>query len=350
MERGMERVASGWVDVLEWLSPLADGDEESVEVERERRTTYLSAVLDELEAVNSRRPTRFVYLPETAFTDAGVESEEERLREVERQEREKKEAEFEEWVESIMGVAGSQARRGEEGADEEDAREKRRRMLDQPMGGGGETFRKALRTQWDAMYDSSKGGVMGNVAREWGNIAAKYGGDEDKKHAEEGLPEPVQIMAAHHLRSQLSATLDLLRPRDSRFAYRKNEEAEILPPSMRGMTEEYMHVFQRAVKIDQRARRWADSLLDVLVPSSRLPSRVKPRQLDFKSRIHLLRASPLPSFLKSLNELFKLPSDPAHWRPSLSKHDLSNALFSLQEKALQGKVGEEARGEYASES
>ncbi|KAK4330298.1 hypothetical protein RTBOTA2_005956 [Rhodotorula toruloides] len=340
MERGMEEVAKGWLDVLEYLPPpSSDGEEaDSLETERERRTTYLSAVRSELEAVNSRRPTRFIYLPETFFDEADLEREEERLREVERMEREKKDREFEGWVESVMGVAAAQ-KDGEAAAGEE-AKEKRRAMLDQPMGNGGETFRQALRTQWDAMYDSSKGGVMGNVAREWDNIAAKYGDKAVDKYADGAdLPEPVQIMAAQHLRSQLTATLDLLRPRDSRFDYSKKEEDEILPASMRGMAEEYMNVFQRAVVIDQRARRWADSLIDVLVPSSRLPPPAKPQHLTFKSRIHLLRSSPLPSFLRSLNELFNLPSNPAHWRPQLSKHHLANALFSLEERALQGTVG-----------
>ncbi|BGP35057.1 hypothetical protein JCM10296v2_006887 [Rhodotorula toruloides] len=339
MERGMEEVARGWLDVLEYLPPTEE-EADSVEAERERRTTYLSAVLSELEAVKSRRPTRFLYVSETSFTDADLEREEERLREVERMEREKKDREFEEWVESVMGVAAAQKDGAAEG---EEAKEKRRAMLDQPMGNGGETFRQALRTQWDAMYDSSKGGVMGNVAREWENIAAKYG-DKNVEDAGADLPEPVQIMAAHHLRSQLTATLDLLRPRDSRFDYSKKEEDEILPPSMRGMAEEYMNVFQRAVVIDQRARRWADSLLDALAPSSHLSPPVKPQHLTFKSRIHLLRSSPLPSFLRSLNELFDLPSNPAHWRPQVSKHHLANALFSLGERALQGGVGEEARG------
>ncbi|BGP11074.1 hypothetical protein JCM10049v2_006973 [Rhodotorula toruloides] len=342
MERGMEEVAKGWLDVLEYLPPPPLGEEaDSVEGERERRTTYLSAVLSELEAVNSRRPTRFLYVSETSFTNAVLEREEQRLLEEERVEREKKDREFEEWVESIMGVATAQ--KDGTAAEGEEAAEKRRAMLDQPMGNGGETFRQALRTQWDAMYDSSKGGVLGNVAREWENIAAKYG-DKNDEDAGADLPEPVQIMAAHHLRSQLTATLDLLRPRDSRFGYSQKEEDEILPPSMRGMSEEYMHVFQRAVVIDQRARRWADAVLDALVPSSRLPPPVEPQHLTFKSRIHILRSSPLPSFFKSLNELFNLPSDPAHWRPQLSKHHLANALFSLETRALQGSVGEEARG------
>lgn len=106
----------------------------------------------------------------------------------------------------------------------------------------------------------------------------------------------------------------------------------------------FLRLFQRAVKLDQRARRWADSLLDVLVPSSRLARPVPPRQLDFRSRIHLLRASPLPSFLRSVTDLFNLSSKPEHWRPTLSKHDLANAVFALDEQALQGAVGQEPRG------
>lgn len=242
LEAGMERAAKEWLAVLEYLPPLSAGEPETVEGERERRTTYLCAALDELEAVTSRRPTRFVYLESSAFDDADLEREEERIREAERQERAKKDREFDEWVESIMGAAAASP-----ADDAEEAKKKRTQMLDQPMGNGGETFRQALRTQWNAMYDSSSGGVLGNVAREFENIAAKYGGGSDEDQDTVGLPQPVQIMAAHHLRSQLVATLDALKPRDSRFAYNKKGEDDFLPPSMRGI----MNLFQRSYTLRQ---------------------------------------------------------------------------------------------------
>lgn len=365
MERGMEESAARWVDVLEWVpsasdsGSLSDGDDRKVEQvsssssqRRFERSDYLAAVLAELEAVNSRKPTRHVY----ARHDPTAE-EWERLERAERAAEERRacerEARFESWLDAVMTGASPLSGRPSAGAGDDgtpprrdedlEAERQRRAILDVPLAGPGEpglTWHDQLREQWALMFDTAQGGVLGNVERELENAFEALGGgdgldDDENEDGSAWTPDPVQIMAAHHMRAQVAATLagiDSTRE-GSRFPPDDPEwERATLPALLDIVANEHLSLEQLAIRVDRRARRWADRFVDLMtrksVPRSRSP--IAPTRLSIRERTQLLRDSPFPAFMRSVDSTFKAPRDPAHFRIGISPHDLANAIFAIR--------------------
>ncbi|POY70301.1 hypothetical protein BMF94_6700 [Rhodotorula taiwanensis] len=361
MERGMEESAARWLDVLEWVptasasGSLSDGDDRKVDPasssssqgRRFERFDYLAAVLAELEAVNSRKPTRHVYARHVPSAE-----EWHRLERAERAAKERqageREARFQAWLDAIMTGASPFTGRSSAGAGDDDtpprsdkdleAERQRRAMLDVPLAGPGQpglTWRDQLREQWALIFDTAQGGVLGNVERALEALGGDSGLDADEEDGSVWTPDPVQIMAAHHMRAQVASTLagiDSTRE-GSRFPPDDPEwERATLPTLLDTVSNEHMSLEQLAIRVDRRARRWADRFVDLMTRKSVARSRspTAPTRLSIRERTQLLRDSPFPAFMRSVDSTFKAPRDPAHFRIGISPHDLANAIFAIR--------------------
>ncbi|GAA5993004.1 hypothetical protein JCM10908_000793 [Rhodotorula pacifica] len=357
VEGGMEKCAERWIDVLEFepaatssstAPAAADNVADAATPPYYSRADYLTAVRQELELINSRKPTRAVYREGDDLT-------EEEWLALEAEERSRSEAaeraleeQFSEWLQEIFA------------ADEDaEATRTRKEMVDVPLAGVGQpgpTWRDQLRVQWRSMFDTREGGVMGNVRREMDNIAARYGLDNDEDEDDEGqddsrwTPEPIALMAAHHLYAQLTAALADAAASNKRPSPFRPEDPEwersTLPPTLDALADEYLSIEQLAIRVDRRAREWTRSVLGMVLPSleEELPreeERTEP--LSLRERVSLLRLRPRNSspsasapppfvaFLRALDATFKAPRDPAHFRIGISSHDLSNAIFAIRD-------------------
>lgn len=385
LERGMVESAELWLDVLERVPLLVPADSESVEPESDsdtlpkRRIEYLEAVRTELDLVAARNPTRQVY----ALADDHAHDDDEvqdvywrtlELKEREREERRQRrmEVKFERWLDEIFSLAeaakapgadpDSQPRgsSGGGGISNDDVAmhvKKRRDMLDVPVAGigrPGPTWKDQLRVQWKSMFDpAADGGVLGHVEREMGNLAAQFGiGADDDDEAESRpsyddgadngwTPDPLPLMAAHHLRAQLASTIADLRSGasggDGLFESPAHGEWEraTLPPTLdAAWPDEFLSLEQLAIRIDRRARRWALRILRAVMSRRASSSPDEDRTIEplsIRKRVKLLGAasSPFPAFMRTVDATFKIPRDPAHFRIGISQHDLANAIFAL---------------------
>lgn len=374
LERGMVESAELWLDVLEHVPPLLllPGSGSESDMLLKRRIEYLEAVRIELDLVAAQNPTLQVY---SLAADNDDSEEGWRVLELEEREREERqqrrmEDKFERWLDGILSVADSdpaEAAGGSGHIDNDDVAmqtKRRRDMLDVPLAGigrPGPTWRDQLRIQWRTMFDPDAGGVLGNVEREMENLAARFGGgDVDEGAAEssapssEGVgwtpPDPLPLMAAHHLRAQLASTIADLRsgagggggggPLAAPPPHQEWERAT-LPPSLDASSswpDEYLSLEQLAIRVDRRARKWALWLLGVVTRLATSPPEERttagPSPLSIRERVNLLRpapasTAPFPSFMRTVDATFKVPRDPAHLRIGISQHDLANAIFAL---------------------
>lgn len=376
LERGMVESAELWLDVLEHVPPLLPGSGSDSDTLVRRRIEYLEAVRTELDLVAVRNPTLQVY----SAAAAAVDDEDERWRALELEEREREERQqrrmedkFERWLDEIFSVAeaakvpvpdrvatDSDDRDDGNKEEEEMTRRRRRRdMLDVPLAGSGRpgpTWRDQLRVQWRTMFDPDAGGVLGQVEREMDNVAAKFGLEEEEdadaeddddddleepQQLRDWTPDPLPLMAAHHLRAQLASTVADLRSGarggGGPLAAPPHQEWEraTLPPSLDASSwpDEYLSLEQLAIRVDRRARKWALRIFGVVTRRASSSSEERTtRPLSIRERVNLLRGaskSPFPSFMRTVDATFKAPRDPAHFRIGISQHDLANAIFAL---------------------
>ncbi|GAA5972180.1 hypothetical protein JCM8115_007146 [Rhodotorula mucilaginosa] len=374
LERGMVESAQQWLDVLEHVPPLLlpPGSGSETDTLVRRRIEYLEAVRIELDLVAARNPTLQVYSLAADNDDSEEGWRVLELKEKEREERHQRrmEEEFERWLDGILSVADSDSAEAAGGSgpiDNDDVAmqtKRRRGMLDVPLAGIGQpgpTWRDQLRVQWRTMFDPDAGGVLGNVEREMENLAARFGGgDVDEGAAEssesssEGVgwtpPDPLPLMAAHHLRAQLASTIADLRsgagggggggPLAAPPPHQEWERAT-LPPRLDASPswpDEFLSLEQLAIRVDRRARKWALWLLGVVTRRASSPPEERttagPSPLPIRERVNLLRpapasTAPFPSFMRTVDATFKVPRDPAHLRIGISQHDLANAIFAL---------------------
>lgn len=369
----MVDAAEQWLDVLEHVPLLGPDSRYDSDTLLERRIEYLEVVRIELDLVAARNPTPQVYY----YDDH--DSEEWRALELEEREREERrrlrmEDRLERWLDEIFLRAEAEADpdRAEGGGNgsginnEAGAMQTKRGrdLLDVSLG-PGPTWRDQLRAQWKTMYDPAAGGVLGNVEREMDNLAAKFGLEEEEEDAENDdndeeaaesprrsqdrrTPEPLPLMAAHHLRAQLASTIADLRSGasagagagDGPLAALAHQEWEraTLPPSLdASWPDEDLSLEQLAIRVDRRARQWALRILQAVITrrASWSPEARTIGPLSVRQRVNLLRptgaaaSSPFPSFMRTVDATFKAPRDPAHFRIGISQHDLANAIFAL---------------------
>ncbi|BGP51353.1 hypothetical protein JCM10450v2_007291 [Rhodotorula kratochvilovae] len=348
-ERIAGEVAEAWLDVLEYAPPALNASSAATTPTGGPADTllFLSLASAELAAVQAGAPTRAVYAQEE-YTPAQWAADDARRGAKAAREAARRDAQFKEWLGAIVdGAVSSRDGDGGDAGEEEEKKEEAgrvtREMLDLPMNPAdpaGGTWRDALRASWEAMYAPEKGGVMGEVER---SLRGLMGDDEDDEEEGEGegaaqvgvwVPAPLPLMANHYVRAQLSAAEASARRAAGvdLFAFDAKEEDSILPAFLAGLAPDALNLIQRTVSIDQRARAWASALLALVgaaPPGSRGPSST----LDARARAALLRASPLPRFLRATEALFALPR--THMRIGVSAHEVAQGVFSLEERAVE---------------
>ncbi|BGP43150.1 hypothetical protein JCM10449v2_007174 [Rhodotorula kratochvilovae] len=341
-ERIAGEVAEAWLDVLEYAPPPALSASPAATTPTggpADTLLFLSLASAELAAVQAGAPTRAVYAQEE-YTPAQWAADDARRGAKAAREAARREVEFERWLGGIVDGAVAPGEGGD--GEQEEAGRVTREMLDLPMNPtdpAGGTWRGALRASWEAMYAPEKGGVMGDVER---RLRGLMGDDEDGDVEEAGeetsedewVPAPLPLMANHYVRAQLSAAEASARRAAGvdLFTFDAKEEDSILPAFLAGLAPDALNVIQRTVSIDQRARAWASALLAFVgaaPPGSRGPSST----LDARARAALLRASPLPRFLRATEALFALPR--THMRIGVSAHEVAQGVFSLEERAVE---------------
>ncbi|GAA6018466.1 hypothetical protein JCM11491_007008 [Sporobolomyces phaffii] len=354
-------------DVDEWerdgivlKKDLERGIAESIElwstVLDDNRIDYLNAVKDELDRIQARRPTVYLY------RDGGAESIDEV--EIERSDQEhdaertkQLDAKFEAFLDQ-MGM-------------DDNARATLDNPSD-PSDPSSDSFRQLLRSGWERMFGN--GGVMGNVETELGGLFGRGGDDDDvfdlgmgapmepgdsvddKLSSPEYKPGRIPLMTIHLLRDQLGHAIaslgaastsnglaQFLEPEDS-------TDAQILPNLSRKVSDDYLGFLQRAVKVDVRARDLALRVLAQLSPSSSssssssLPSSQGPLSVAKNSHARpsiLLSPRPgFPDFVKKLDWTLTRSSE-----RFLSKHEFAQAAFGAEQGyfALRKKEREVAR-------
>ncbi|GAA5900826.1 hypothetical protein JCM8208_004621 [Rhodotorula glutinis] len=358
-----DEVASSWIDLLDWapsssLPPPADADAAAPSSPSPAdRHLFLSLVAAELALVQSRNPSRAIYA-DREYLPADFAADD--ARQAARAERAaaKRDADFEQWLEGIFaGVEASRVRaeassaHGEEqGGAAKGAAALTREMLDVPVGDGpgSGTWRSVLRTSWEGMFAAEKGGVLGEVAQHFGGPLGEDDEAAGTRAEGEGdwAPSPLPLMAHRLVRDQLLATLDVavraggwdIFPSPS-----PQDDATVLPPGLDALPFDRFSLAQRALSIDRRARTWAQRALDAVRPA-RAP-RLDPAALSSAERTSLLRASPLPRFLRTTNALFALPRE--RMRIRVSAHVVAQAVFGLQVPAVEVPLWQRREGEGA---
>ncbi|GAA6028082.1 hypothetical protein JCM8097_001862 [Rhodosporidiobolus ruineniae] len=341
-------------------------------------STYLQAVQAELVALQAGRPTKAVYTV-SEYTDEDWARSEREKEEKERAEKEKKDKQFEEFLDSMFPTVETQAGvEGDGGAEGSPASSspsidsatstpstvlRPRALLEAaqnpslpPHRVTNPTWRDTLRSQWELMHDPAKGGVLGEAMQSLEQIMAGAGLGEEEEEGEEKkpkewMPQALPLMVNHLMRDHLQQALTIAAPPatgyNALWAVDAAAEESALPSILAAFPEELLSPLQRAVKLDQRARRWATSVLSsVLSPPPTAPSSPSP-PTDPRALTALLRPSPLPRFLRSLSALLALPTSEAHPRPFLSKHEMAFVVFG--NKAQMERNGKEGVGRVAVE-
>ncbi|GAA5962172.1 hypothetical protein JCM3765_003885 [Sporobolomyces pararoseus] len=311
VEAGIQESVDLWLSVLDYP-----------------RIEYLHAVNEELDRIQAGRPT--IYLYQDQLETFGEELE----RKIEAADNEYK-AEQEAKMDQKFAAFLDQLKMDENA----------RTTLDNPSDPKdltSQTFRQLLRNSWEEMY--GQGGVLGNLENEMSGLAGMELGmgrpiepTEDineKFSSPDYKPGRIPLMLNHLLRDQLKKAITS-RNSSSRIGLAKYLEEEdptdlqILPKLSRKVSDDYLGFFQRAVKIDIRARELVLRILSFISPS---PS-------DFIATTSSSRSTS-PSILLSIPEGFKgdLPLFGAFvkkldWtltRSSerfLSKHEFAKAAF-----------------------
>ncbi|GAA6028098.1 hypothetical protein JCM8097_001870 [Rhodosporidiobolus ruineniae] len=376
-----DETARAWVDVLSYnpsASASASYDSAPPPLFLPN-STYLQAVQAELVALQAGRPTMAVYTA-SEYTDEDWTRFEREKEEKERAEKEKKDKQFEEFLDSMFPTVETQAGvEGDGGAEGSPASSspsidsatstpstvlRPRALLEAaqnpslpPHPVTNPTWRDTLRSQWELMHDPAKGGVLGEAMQSLEQIMAGAGlGDADadegaERKEKEWMPQALPLMVNHLMRDHLQQALAIATPLATGYtalwAVDAAAEESALPSILAAFPEELLSPLQRAVKLDQRARRWATSLLSlVLSPPPTAPSSPSP-PTDPRALTALLRPSPLPRFRRALSALLALPTSEAHPRPFLSKHEMAFVVFG--NKAHMERNGKEGVGRVAVE-
>lgn len=314
VERGIREVVGLWIEIID--------DEPSRE-----GVNYLKVVGEELERIQSGRPTTYLY--STNYSDdfdeeelgrrveqADIEAKGERLVELDQ--------EFEKFLDMMKMPQDARA------------------TLDHPSDPKdpeSRTFRQLLRESWETMFAAEKGGVLGNFNRELQGLGELDLGmgrplePEDKiedRFPEKGYkPGRIPLMTNHLLRDQLS----LARARKSHkeeeeedwFAEEEDPvDLQILPELSRRVSDDYLNFFQRAVKVDLLAKQLATRIIShfLRIPSS---SSSTTSTGSFVGPSILL-GGPFPEFIKKLDWVLIRCTE--RW---LSPHQFALAAFGAQD-------------------
>jgi hypothetical protein len=343
--------AQQWVDTLTWdpaerNSPtfLADPN-------------FLSLVQEELNLVQAGRPTKAVYAVEEYAEDDWARDEAEKRRKEEEEEA-KAEAQFELFLDGMFEKAEEMKEKKDnkeaepKQADEENvlppnpfaSEAKRARALlelpqdtSRPISATNPTWRNTLRKQWEMMYDPRQGGVLGEAFESFNRMFDDLGDDNAEEEGEavkkEWQPKSIPLMANSLLRAHLQQAIALSSGRvggyEGVWGVDKQGEESILPAILQSVPPAFLTLPQVAVWTDQCARRWATSLLSLVFtsPTSSSPSS-SATATDARTTASLLRSSPLPSFLRTLEALFALPMNEKAMRIGVSKHEMAFVVFA----------------------
>ncbi|GAA6001641.1 uncharacterized protein JCM10292_004972 [Rhodotorula paludigena] len=343
-DRLSREAATLWLDLLDYTPTSLRPDAPSTPADR---YVFLHLLFDELNAVQAGSPLRAVY---SAHEYAPADFARDEARRLERAQAEaaRLDGEFAEWLDGVLSAGEEQE------AESGEVPSLQREMLDLPVNPDepeGQTWRGMLREGWEKMYDPAQGGVMGNLARSLRQIGEDFGeaDDNEEDEAEKGMPQPLPLMVNHHLRAQLSTALTSARAHAGslrgadRFVHDADDEDARFPRMLRSLPDENLSITQRAVKIDIVAREWAGAVVDWITAASAKSSAAPAvpifnlteslGALSVPDRAALLRASPLPSFLRTLDPLLGLPM--SRLRLGVSKHNIANAVFSLSIPAIE---------------
>ncbi|GAA5882727.1 hypothetical protein JCM16303_006565 [Sporobolomyces ruberrimus] len=259
LEEGIKEVVELWVTVLE-----------------DPRKDYLEAVREELDRIQAKRPTLYLYQDQNEIGGGGGGGTEDWARKIEQSDNEyqaeetaRMDKKFEEFLDK-MGMP-------------EDARATLDHKAD-PKNPNSQTFRQVLRANWEDMYGNN--GVLGNIENELSGLfgMGSRGGGEDGEAIDLGMGTPLEpgddiaarfepstyqpgripIMTIHLLRDQVIAAIEQLETKRGLVKYLEKEDptdTKLLPKIQRHVSDEYLGFFQRCVKIDLKAREWATRLL-----------------------------------------------------------------------------------------
>ncbi|GAA5843319.1 hypothetical protein JCM11251_007284 [Rhodosporidiobolus azoricus] len=371
-ERLGEQAARQWVDVLTYdpargslflpgsAGPATPPNSASPKL---ANPVYLAAVETEMQLVQAGRASKAVYAEREYGEEewAALMDEKERK---EREEQERADAQFEEFLDRMFagaeGVAESEIGDFSPLSDADipsscspfAPTKRARELLDQPqnpalpISSTNPTWRTTLRHQFDMLYNPSKGGVLGEAMQSVSQGLADLGGvigdgneAADGKAAEQTgwAPKGLPLMANHLLRAHVQQALSLstlpANAWEKVWGVDAKAEERILPSILSGFPTEYLTPAQRAVRVDQQARRWATSLLSLFFAAPS-PAPSTATTLDPRAVATLLRSSPFPSFIRTAEELFALPLQ--HMRMSVSKHEMAYAVFANEAQMQQG--------------
>ncbi|GAA5982131.1 hypothetical protein JCM11641_000597 [Rhodosporidiobolus odoratus] len=370
-ERLAEKATKEWVEILSFSPDSSSPGPDNLNQLAD--PIFLAAVQAELQAIQVGTPTTAIYSVQEYEDDNWARLEQETAMK-QQAEKAKLDEQFATFLDGMFELAGAKdAPLSKEANNDEDEPpselhplvsgesldvKRPRELLDQPqipslpISPTNPTWRTTLRQSWDAMHDPRKGGVLGEAMGSLSSIFNGLGGEEHEEESGEGreegknaaddwVPKPRPLMVNHLLRSHVQQALALVNlPVSGGLGIDHVEEEQVLPTFLASIPEEHLSPIQRAVKLDQRARRLASPILSFLLgdkaPSFSPPPSVSaptsPREVTA-----LLRPAPFPSFLQTLEELFALPMK--HMRISVSQHEMAFTVFGNRGQ-MQGNAKE----------
>ncbi|GAA5904798.1 uncharacterized protein JCM6883_003909 [Sporobolomyces salmoneus] len=339
VENGIRETVDLWIEILD-NSP---SDE------------YLLAAKEEINRIQAGRPTTYLYQGEVGTIGDELSRKIELAdNEFQAEQAARLDKEFEIFLDQM-------------GMDE-----KARSTLDNPSDpkdSKSKTFRQLLRSRWEEM--NGPNGVMGNVQSELANIFGGGGGgdgdsaglnlgmgaplepgvDIDQKFASPDYkPARIPLMTIHLLRDQINKAIAArsARPQTGLLKYLEPEDptdSQILPKVSRKVSDDYLDFFQRAVKIDLRARDITLAIISYFSPSS-APSLPRSESTNASNSPSILLSSsspdssiaPFPAFVKKLDWTLTRSAE-----RFLSKHEFARTAFGeatgwLAVRRLEDKV------------
>lgn len=308
VEKGIQESVDSWLAVLDYP-----------------RLEYLYAVKEELNKIQAGRPT--IYLYHDQMETLGEELER-KIEAADNEFKAEQETKMNEKFEAFL--------------DQMKMDENARATLDNPSDpkdSTSQSFRQLLRKSWEEMY--GQGGVLGNVENEMSGLANMELGMgrpiepteniDDKFSSPDYKPGRIPLMLNHLLRDQLNKAISS-RASSSRTGLAKYLEEEdpvdlqILPKLSRKVSDDYLSFFQRAVKIDIRARELVLKILSLISPSSTVtilgPRSTSPAVLLSTTQGYKGGLPPFGAFIKKLDWTLTRCSE-----RFLGKHEFARAAF-----------------------
>ncbi|GAA5915321.1 hypothetical protein JCM6882_005190 [Rhodosporidiobolus microsporus] len=372
-ERLAEQAARQWVDVLSFEpsrsasflpNPADPPTAPSSSSPKLADPVFLATVQAEILLIQAGRPSKAIYAEQEYGEEEWAREKEEKERR-EAKELAKQDAQFEDFLDKMFAGAEAAAGAGDEGGDADSSSgdstsssppspsKRPRELLDQPQNPNlpvsptNPTWRMTLRNQWEVLYDPSQGGILGATMQSLSLGLGALGEDDDDEDEEGGeergadskswRPKDLPLMANHLLRDHNQQATALSAPQVSAWekvwGVNPKEEERILPSVLSGIRSEFLSPMQRAVRVDQQARKWATSFLSLfLTPPPLAPAASAPS--DPRAAATLLRSSPFPAFFRTVDALFALPLD--HMRIGVSKHEMAYVVFANGAQMEQG--------------